>query len=485
MRTSPGALLLGLAAAACASGAPSDGDEPAPPPYGAAWADVPGVLRVADVPFPEPLREFVLTTYPTARRAEYGDLLLPLDDALWIDESSDDVDAHLRAAGLEIGWRELPPEGYVLATSHEAGRTVVLTAARDAAGRAWAEQALAQVTHLTDGPGFVRACRILDAPVFPLRGSKRPQAWETRYRANFGWEVRDGWDFTGRETAVSYSPGHPFDATPERAEDVLDAWRAAHARGTRRFCVEFDDVEFGLTPAARELHGEYAPALRAFLVRLREGLREIDPDAVLYYLPQTYWWADPELPPFTEALRAAGGLPLDVGLVMTGPEIISETIDEIGLAAARLQFGLVQTPALVYDNLGREGDWGPLTGRDPRLRTQCEAVFGERGTPVNRLTRLDWHWNPHDYDPERSWRRAVLEVAGPAAYEALAAVCSAFRRGAPREEAAELVRRFAEVPGPETGALPRREVVSLLRDDLRRLRPRDGSRDPPGPRTSP
>jgi len=100
---------------------------------------------------------------------------------------------------------------------------------------------------------------------------------------------------------------------------------------------------------------------------------------------------------------------------------------------------------------------------------------------VHRLTRLDWHWNPHDYDAERTWRRAILELAGPAAYDALEAACAAFRRGAPREEAAELVRRFAEFPGPETGALPRREVAVLLRDDLRRLRPRGGA----PPRTSP
>jgi len=356
MRTSAFSLLLAASLAACASDPSSAGEEPPQPPYGAAWADLPGVLRVADVPFPAALREFLLTTYPTARRAEYGDVLLPLDDVLRIDESSDDVDARLRAAGLEIGWRELPPEGFVLATSREAGRTVVVTAARDPAGRAWADRALAQVTHTTEGRDFVRACRILDAPVFPLRGSKRPQAWERRYRANFGWEVRDGWDFSGIETSVSTSPGSPFDATPEALEGVLDAWRAAHARGTRRFCVEFDDVEFGLTPAAREMHGEYTTALRWFMTSLREALRGIDPDAVLYYLPQTYWWADPALPPFTEALRASGGLPRDVGLVMTGPEIISETIDEIGLAAARLQFGLVETPALIYDNLNHKNN---------------------------------------------------------------------------------------------------------------------------------
>lgn len=456
-------------AAGCATASSSGPDEPDPPAWGAAWEGLPGVGSVRALPLAHPdLRGVVLTVYPAARRAEYGDALLPLHGALRVDESSPEVDARLRAAGLEIGWRELPAEGYVLATSWEDGRAVVVSAARDRAGRTWADLALEQITHDAAGVRSIRACRILDAPVFPLRGNKRPQTWERRYRANFAWEAKDGDDYAERELVATVAPGSPLDATTAGVERVLARWRPWQDRGVRRFCLKFDDVGFDLTPASRAAYGEYPSAVRAFVAAVRDGLVRRDPGAIVYYLPQTYWWADERLPAFADALRWSGGIDPDVGLVMTGPEIVSEEMDETGLAAARLQFGLVATPALLYDNLGREGDWGPLTGRDPRLRTQCEGVFGERGTPVHRLTRLDWLWNPHDYDAERSWRRALLELAGPAGYEAFRDVCAAFRRGAPRDEAAALLQAFRSGPG-DGGALERPRLVALLRDDLGRL----------------
>jgi hypothetical protein len=463
-------MLTALAAAACASagGAAGAGSSA----YGASWAAVPGARSVADLGLRPDLADLALTIYPTPRRAEYGDVLLPLDDVRRADESAEDADRLLRAAGLEIGFRELPDEGYVLAVSSEGSRTVVLAAARDEAGRRWAACAVEQVTTEIAGRRYIRACRILDAPVFPLRGSKRPQAWEEAYRANFAWEAKLLPEHRGRELVATTAPGSPLDATPEGVARILEEWRPWQERGVRRFCVKFDDVGFEMTPPTRLRHGTYPVALRSLVGALRAGLRERDPHAVLYLLPQTYWWNDRRMAPYARALRETGGLEPDVGLVLTGPEIVSDSIDVAGLAATREIFGSVETAALLYDNLGREGDWGPLTGRDPALSSMCDGVFGERGTPVNRLTRLDWLWNPAAYDAEHSWRRAVFELAGPEGYYALASACTAFRRGAAREEAASLVDRFAAAPGASyAGPLPRERIVRLLRDDLSRLEP--------------
>jgi hypothetical protein len=107
---------------------------------------VPGSMRVADLDVPEDVRGLVLTIYPTPQRVEYGEALLPLDDAVFVNDASPDFDERLRAAGLELGWKDLRREGYLLDVSAEDGHAVVLKAARDDAGRRWADQALAQVS---------------------------------------------------------------------------------------------------------------------------------------------------------------------------------------------------------------------------------------------------------------------------------------------------------------------------------------------------
>jgi hypothetical protein len=431
---------------------------------------VPGSLRVSELDVPEEVRELVLTVYPTPQAVEYGDALLPLDGAVLVDETSPDFDARLRAAGLDLGWKDLRREGYVIDVSAEDGHAVVLKAARDDAGRRWADQALAQITHETRRGRFARACRVLDMPVFALRGSKHPQAWETRYRANFAWGAGDGAATRDRTMTAVFEPGIPLDASGEGVARALEYFRPWQDRGVQRFAVKFDDEGFALTPDSEFRLGSFQSALVVYMRLVRQGLRRRDADAKLYFLPQTYWWNDPRFPAFAAALRSAGGFAEDVGLVVTGPEVISREIDAFGLAAARRAFGLTETKALVYDNLGRERDWGPLTGRDPALARYADGVFGERGTPVNRLTRLDWLWNPMGYDPERSWRRAVLELAGPGEYQRFAAACRGFRRGEARGPVSRLVEEFATRDGGTWhGPVAREQLIELLRGDCARL----------------
>ncbi len=449
-----------LAASACASRVA---------PFGGP-SDVAGAVRLADVDVPDAARPFLLTIYPTPQRVNYGDALLPLAGAKVVDDKSPDFDAVLGAQGLDRGWADLPPEGYVLAVAARGGRVVVLEAARDAAGRRWADEALSQITYETPRGRFARECRVLDAPAFPLRGEKRPQAWETKYRANFAWGAKDDPDFAGRAMTAVYAPGIPLDATAAGAARALAFFRPWQDRGVRLFAVKFDDEGFALTPEAEFVHGRFAPALVDYMRRVREGLRRRDPEARLYFLPQTYWWSDPRLSVFAVSLRVAGGIDADVGIVLTGPEIVSPTIDAAGLDAARRAFGLTRTGALIYDNLGRDGDWGPLVGHGADLAKYADGVFGERGTPVNRLTRLDWLWNPIDYDPEKSWRRAVYELAGPRGFERLLALCRALRDGANKDDVTALVDAFAAAPdGAWRGPIAKPELVALVRGDVARI----------------
>jgi hypothetical protein len=185
------------------------------------------------------------------------------------------------------------------------------------------------------------------------------------------------------------------------------------------------------------------------------------PDAALYWLPQTYWTDAEPLADFAHDIGLRGGLPKDLGLVLTGPDVISETIPAAAITKARRAFGLTDRKALIYDNRGREGDHGPLRGRGPDLLAVADAVFGERGEPLNRLTRLDYAWNPVDYDPDRSHVLACREIVGAAS----AAALSRFVREGPRLTATErlLLYRAAcrlldpprRAPVPATDYLPR------------------------------
>jgi len=62
---------------------------------------------------------------------------------------------------------------------------------------------------------------------------------------------------------------------------------------------------------------------------------------------------------------------------------VSDEIDAPGLAEARRAFGLTETKALVYDNLGREGDWARSpdgTRRCGSTPTACSANAARRST---------------------------------------------------------------------------------------------------------
>ena len=435
-------------------------------------AGVPEAARpLPDVGLPADVADLHLTVFPAPRQALYGRYLVPLGDHRRVDVGSPDFLVVLEELELLETWRDLPDEGFVLQIGWIDGETVVLLAGADAVGALWAEEALGQLTWVADdGAEYARDCLVIDAPGFPLRGNKRPRAWERPYRANFAWGARDGADFAAREMVPFFAPGSPFDATSTGLRAALAYFGPWQQRGARRFAIKFDDVGFALTPSSQLAFGAYPRAVSAYMRALREVLRSVDPDAVLYYLPQTYWWEDPRLPTFSAALRSSGGLERDVGVVFTGPQIVSETIDVAGLTTARAAFGATATPALIYDNLGREGDWGPLVGRDANLVEIADAVFGERGTPPNRLTRLDWSWNPTGYDPERSWKRALLELAGPAGYRALRAACQTFRDGASRSAAERAIEAYARTDlRGYAGPLPRRALVRLLRADLGRL----------------
>ncbi len=425
--------------------------------------------------------DVALTVYPRPQHALYGSELLPLDGAELVGYRAQVLGPSRRMTMALNEWAlsgpEVPRGGFVLRARAGPEGTELVEAALSDEGDQMLKRALRQLTVTIDGKRYIRACSVSGEPAFALRGSKRPRAWEQAYGANFVWGR--GGDTVGRESVAWVAPPHPLDASEAGIDLLVESLERAHSDGVRRFAVKFDDVGFAMTPETRLAYGNYPRALRALLRAVRERMEALSPAAVFYYLPQTYWWNDERLGGFARDLNLAGGLDPRWGLVMTGPQIISETIGPDGLVLARASFGLTNTRSLIYDNLGREGDWGPLTGRNPSLVKFVDGVFGERGTAVNRLTRLDWHWNPLGYDAEWSYRRAVLELAGLEHFAALLSVCDAFRSGLPASVVDGRIELFATatsrsgLPGP----VARDELLAELRADVQALRSADGADD--------
>ncbi len=356
--------------------------------------------------------------------------------------------------------RVLPAPGEPESFRLRVGAGTILLAGADEAGRRWAAETLRQLRVRARGAWWIREGEIRDRPGFPLRGGKRPLLFEARYRANLSYEK--GLDdprflAAGRTRFVPVlSPGGELDATEEgvaRAERFFRRW---HARGARRFAIEFDDVPFGLTPETRDRFGGYPRAIAHYLRECRTRLRRIDPGAVLYWLPQTYWSHHPLLPRFARDVGREGGLPPDLGLVLTGPEVVSRRIRAEDLERVRRAFGLTRK-VLLYDNRGREGDHGPLRGRGAALPRVVEGIVGERGEVLNRITRLDYAWNPRAYDPDRSLLLACREIVGPAAAPALAELAD----GAGRLPALRAHHLYREVR--RRAAPPPRAPVSVDR----------------------
>ncbi len=433
----------------------------------------PGVLPLEMV-VPPGTAHFALDPVPTPLQVDLGSLVAAVGEVAVIDPFGEGAvfvlnevfpRHELRGEAVPVDTtvllkvlKDAPSESFQISITRVEGQLEIVLAGADRAGRRWAVQTLRQLVCERDGVHYVRLGTIRDRPGFPLRGNKRPLAWEERYRANLSWEN------PGHEHFVPvFSPGGVLDATETGRKQVRRFFVDGHRRGARRFAIEFDDVGFDLTPESRELYGSYFFALTAYLNACREMLREIDPEAVLYWLPQTYWTTCEEFGPFARQVGLAGGVPADLGLVLTGPEVISAEIPAEEIARARRMLGLTATKAVIYDNLGREGNHGPLRGRGADLLAEVDSVFGERGEVLNRITRLDYSWNPEAYDPERSHLLACREVVGAAAAPYLHRLVLEIDRMSP-EDADEVFRQVVLRTVPRfAGPVHRGEYLRHLR----------------------
>jgi hypothetical protein len=296
----------------------------------------------------------------------------------------------------------------------EGGTLVVLAGATPQADF-WAFQSFVQLVAKRGRERYVRRAAISDWPSIPLRGNKRPQVWEHRFKANFAWRASgDQPEFAAvfrTEGAWVHEVGELDVENASWMRSIERSADAALARGVRDCIIKFDDTPTTMTRGTAHAYGDYYAAQATFVRRFRAWLRDRDPQARLVFLPQAYWTNAFDIVEQTRGLATGGGIPGDIALCITGQEVISRSIPSEAVRRARELFGLTERRAWIYDNAPRGGDLGPYRGRDPRLAEEVGCLFAERGTAVTRITLYDFAWNPAAYDAERSWKLACRELA--------------------------------------------------------------------------
>jgi hypothetical protein len=205
--------------------------------------------------------------------------------------------------------------------------------------------------------------------------------------------------------------------------------------GVRHVVVSFDDQ-----PAQLEDLGDIfrygasaAPAHLDFVRRVAAGLPD---DADLWLCSAAY--CDAHLGngggPYAKALLAGlPSIPSRIGIVWTGPEVVSKAITSEGMKATRARLG--GRRLLLYDNFPTNDDGdrdamalilGALRSREAGLRDVVDAYLACPGTPaagsrLSLMTIADWLRDPEGYDPDAAAARAIARLAGadPAALRAL------------------------------------------------------------------
>jgi hyaluronoglucosaminidase len=134
-----------------------------------------------------------------------------------------------------------------------------------------------------------------------------------------------------------------------------------------------------------------------------------------------------------ELLGAIVGLDSRVGIVWSGPKAVSPSIVASDVSATRARFG--GRPMLLDDRYPANGSGerlplalvlGPIRERDPALADGIAAYvstpMGELGgSRLALLTVAAFLTDPHGYDADEQWRRAMKRLAGDDA-DALAAL---------------------------------------------------------------
>jgi len=234
---------------------------------------------------------------------------------------------------------------------------------------------------------------------------------------------------------VAAAGGEYVFSDPRGARRIEDFFRLLRGAGVRDFVLSFGDRPTALTALADVVR--YAASSAPAHIDLARTLeRSVHRKETFWLCGAAYCDAhlgDGTAPYAREFLEGLSRLPRRVGIVWTGPDVVSPSITSAGLAATRERLG--GRKILLYDNyptdrnhdgLGLALILGPLRERDPDLGSEVAAYLTSpmRELGASRLalwTVADYLAAPAAYDPDASWRAAMRHFAGDdaAALEAL------------------------------------------------------------------
>lgn len=377
----------------------------------------------------------------------------------------------------------LAPGGYALRVADVDGRGEVFIDAPDDAGFRNAAATLAMLNTAT--PGQLPQLSIRDEPALPWRGTIEgfygaPWSHEARLEHlrfcaanklnNYAYAPKDDpyhrekWRelYPAGELArlaelvseavrlgvtftYTLAPGlsMTFSSTKER-ELLFAKAEQLWGIGLRSFALLFDDIpptlqqqadidEYGADErASGYAHGIVCAEFQDRFLMPRGGER-------LVMVPMNY--AGGESTPYRRGL--AESLPKDTLVWWTGADIVVGEVTRADIDAAAASF---ERDLLLWDNFPvNDFDFGrlflgPLLGRTTDLTgsrlvgVNANPMIHPTASQLGLVTVADWAWNPRDYSPAFSARRALGVVAGSLAplIQPLVAVTSAWPPSADR-----------------------------------------------------
>lgn len=203
-------------------------------------------------------------------------------------------------------------------------------------------------------------------------------------------------------------------------------FRLLRRAGVRDFVLSFDDQPTELVELDDVLRYGLgaAPAHLDLVRRVERSMRRRDGFWLCASVYCTSHLAKAR--PYARAfLEIVPRLPLRIGIVWTGPTVISKSVTGSDIASIRSRLG--GRALLLYDNYPANDDirpphslgliLGPLRHRDAALASEAAAYLACPMTSLGAsrlplLTAADYLSDPAGYRPDASWQRAILRLAG-------------------------------------------------------------------------
>lgn len=372
-----------------------------------------------------------------------------------------------------LGMNEEYPgvEGYFIKFLERGGKTTALCMGADPRGAYYAVESLAQLIFKDDSGIRLRLADIEDWPDFKFRVSSSAAEMgldAIRYLAGhklnvlgfhypslFQWrkpdekyteQVRSACEFardTGAADIIQYinpygNPRHGDRAeyrvnvnNPGDIEALVDAFGLSLGHGGKYVMLCVDDF-FNVTPeedavfSARGGRFGARLAVQSFLANeTHRRLKEKHPDCSMLFCPQPYHKLDGNTLDWYAAI--ASGIPAEIGLVWTGPEVFTHVITGEDMSIFTEHTGIkpfywdntifrAHTPDVVvclFDPYMLGNDY-PAKFHDMLFRGGVHINSGAAELyNITLATAADYLWNPDAYDPHVSLARAAARYAGP------------------------------------------------------------------------